>query len=355
DLSRETGISAPTVSKAVNDLLKLGFLEETTQSNNSLGRPGMKVRLATQKSRVLGIVLDSEECVVVPALLDGTTEDEKAIRFTPPDDYLDLLKQLAAAIASLSAGSDVSVLGIGISSPGLISFSSQTSLLVPSMEVLGSQCIAVDLERETGFTTLAMQESRALCLAENLFGSARFLKDFVMMDVGTWLSLGIFSNGSLFNGNDGLTGQLGHITVDPAGSRCRCGNQGCLGTIATDKALTASVNARSGQSLTVAELFQRIRSGAMRVDAELSQVTDYLAIGVAAVINLFNPGTIYLHGRMLGVTSDFLGSLIRSVRQRALPPSFEQCTIQAATVNRLHGAVAAIVHHLTLNVGPRLG
>ena len=81
---------------------------------------------------------------------------------------------------------------------------------------------------------------------------------------------------------------------------------------------------------------------------------EYLAVGIATVVNLFNPSTLFLHGGLFASDPALLARAIEKARRRSLGPSFEACRILPSRgINRL-GAVAGIVHHLTESIAPEL-
>ena len=80
-LTRVSGLTAPTVSKAVDSLLRRGFVEEVDPLEQSLGRPGRLVRMAAESAAVLGVVIDAEACCVVAAGLDGKVSEAQTRRF----------------------------------------------------------------------------------------------------------------------------------------------------------------------------------------------------------------------------------------------------------------------------------
>lgn len=354
DLTRETGISAPTVSKAVVDLLDSGLLEEGEAPDNALGRPGKRLQLAQDSAQVIGIVLDPHTCEILPASLSGRIDTARRISFATPGQYDALREKLKDSVAELTVDPTTATLGIGISTPGLVNEADQESLFSPNLQAINHQSPAYDLTNDTGFTTVSIQESRALCLAERFYGKARGLDDFAMMDITTGLGLGVFSGGELLSGLNGFAGELGHITVDPAGRLCGCGNHGCLETLATDTALAAMVSDRLGQPIGVTELLRQIRNSDLQVAEELNRVCEYLSIALAAAINLFNPSNLFLHGRFLTISDAVMEQVVRMTQNRTLAPSFENCEIQMAGTTKRQAAIAAIVHHLTRAAGPRV-
>ena len=90
-MARGSGMSAPTVSKAVVSLIRNGFLEETEASEAGFGRPGKLLQLSEHKANVLGVVIDAETCWIGSARLDGAVAEEQSISFPTPKSYDDLL------------------------------------------------------------------------------------------------------------------------------------------------------------------------------------------------------------------------------------------------------------------------
>src|ERR1700761_6366194 len=91
EVVRYSGISAPTVSKAMASLLRSGLLEETDAPEPSRGRPAKTLRLATERAQVLGVVIDAEECRVVAAGFDGKLRDDSLRTIATPGNYETLI------------------------------------------------------------------------------------------------------------------------------------------------------------------------------------------------------------------------------------------------------------------------
>ena len=352
DLTRETGISAPTVSKAVAALLSSGLLEEGTAPENAVGRPGKKLQLAGSSAQVLGVVLDAAECQLVTASLAGVIDEFRTRKFKTPGSYENLLEQLNQHLQTMIEETESMTLGVGLSVPGLQD--GAECLVSPNMPVLNRQTPATDLESRLNVTCVSVQEVRALCVAERLYGAASGLNDFAVLDVTTGLGMSAFSRGELLTGHSGLAGELGHITVDPTGRLCGCGNHGCLETLATDSALAALISERLKRPLRIEEVLSGLQDGSLQAPDELNRVLEYLSIAMAATMNLLNPSHLLIHGHMLKISDDILPRAIRMTQRRTLAPNFAACEIQAAVTTKTEAAVAGIVHHLTAAFGPRV-
>ena len=354
EVARRLGLSAPTVSKAVVSLLDAGLLEESEAAKQGLGRPAAQLRLATQTARVLGIVIDVTHCQVVAAGLDGQLHPDRQRRFATPDSYPQLLDALAEQAGELMDGAGVATLGVGISMPGLIDRRERRGVLSPNVPLTNGHALGRDLEARLGVECVLLQESHALCLAERYYGNARGLDDFAMLDVSAGVGLGVMTGGRLLAGHLGLAGEIGHVTVVEDGRPCGCGNRGCLETVAGDSALAWRASRKAGRKLTLDQALERARAGKLDLAEELEETLKYLAVGVAAVINLFNPATLFIHGRLFEFDPAAFGRLVVLAGKRTLTPSFAACQIVQARGSKRQGAVAGIIQHLTSAVGPSL-
>ena len=351
-IARSSGISAPTVSRAVESLLQAGLLEEMDAREAVPGRPARKLRLARISAQVVGVVIDAEECSVSVAGLDGRVTNEALVRFETPSSYTDLIDACSAAVNRCASSNDISTLGAGISVPGLIDARNNISILSPNVPQTNGHSPAADLAMVLPFPCVMIHETQGLCLAESRYGAARGRDDFAMLDISTGIGLSVMDGGRILSGHSGLAGEIGHITVNPNGRQCGCGNTGCLETVASDTALARLVGARHNCHLSIEQVLAMARTGEYWPDEELSAVLDYLTIGVAAIINLFNPGAIFIYGRLFELNDSVFDDLIQRVGRRTLPPSFSDCQIVRAQANKQQAAHAGIIEHLLDSVAP---
>lgn len=354
EVARRLSLSAPTVSKAVATLLRSGLVEESAVAEPTLGRPAVLLRPATQSAQVLGVVIDADCCQVVSAGLDGKLHDEFCAPFATPNTYESLIDQLTECAVAVMARPGVETLGVGVSLPGLIDYRQERGVLSPNVAITNGQSPSRDLCTRLGVECVMLQESHGLCLAERFYGNAQSLDDFAMLDVSVGVGLGVMSGGRLLQGHSGLAGEIGHIAVVENGRQCGCGNRGCLETVASDSALAWRVSRRLGRKIGADRVIELARSGKEDLSAELAETCHYLAVGVAAVINLFNPRTLFIHGRVFDADHRLFSRLVEQVRQRALPPSFADCRIVQAKGNKRQGAISGIIQHLTSSIGPSL-
>ncbi|MBY0229233.1 MAG: ROK family transcriptional regulator [Gemmataceae bacterium] len=342
EVSRHAGLSAPAVSRAVASLLRSGLLEEGAEAEATGGRPALRLRLANASSQVVGIAVDTDSCLLVSAGLDGVPHG-RPVGIDTPETYEGLIDALARAARRISRPG-AALLGVGLSLPGLIDSRTGRGVLSPNLPMTDGRCPAADLAEALGVECRLLQESHALCLAEMAHGH----DDFAVLDVHTGVGLGVVSGGRLLAGHRGMAGEIGHVTVVPDGRACACGNRGCLETVANDASLAWRVSKRLGRKVGLEQAL------GLATLAELDDACKYLAVGVAAVVNLFNPARLFVHGRLFDADPALFDRMVKSAAKRALKPPFADCSIQRATGTKWQGAVAGIIQHVTGRHSPEV-
>jgi predicted NBD/HSP70 family sugar kinase len=355
DIVRQTGLSAPTVSKAAASLQKARLLEEGDAEGPAIGRPAMKLRLATSSAQVLGVVIDVKHCWTLASGLDGQLHDKRARRVDTPGNYHDLIDLLVKNARELMAKPGVMTLGVGVTVPGLVDHQNNLGVLSPNLHSLEGHSPGRDLSERLGIDCVMMQDQHALCAAERYHGMAKGLDDFVYLDVSSGVGLGVMSGGRILLGHSGFAGEIGHITIEPRGRRCGCGNLGCLETVASDAALAWRVSRRLGRTVDIDEVIRVARAGKLNLEKEFNEVVGYLAIALATVINIFNPATLFVHGQLFDADGSLFARVLERTEKRALGPSFADCQIIRARGSKRQGAVAGVIQHLIDAVVPVRG
>jgi len=354
DVCRLSGISAPTVSKTVAILLEAHLVEEIDIQPTSPGRPSKLLRLASESVQVVGVVVGTRRCWVLTAGLDGKLDETHMFQFATPGSYEGIVEEVVSRVAELHEKRKLPILGVGISIPGLLNRRESRTVFSPNLHQTDGQQLGLDLQRRLEVETVLLQEAYALSLAERTYGQARGLRDFAMLDASEGLGLGVFSGGQYIDGHSGLGCELGHITVDPRGRLCGCGNHGCLETVATDAALARALVGREVDTVEVDEILALFQAGQLASTADFQLSLEYLAIGVSAVMNLFNPTQVFIYNRFLSAESWLFRQVADLARRRALRPIADDCELKLAKGSKRQGAIAGIIHHLTTARGPAL-
>lgn len=351
DLARATGVSSPTASRVVSDLLETGLVEEIELSFKQRGRPGRLYRLAAKSQYIAGVCVNVAECEIFWAGLDGIIERETFIKFPTPATYEELLDEIVSRFQEAEASREGRCHGLGLSLPGLLEDSGLVAFS-PNMHILDKRNVGPDLEKRLNVSVVSLHEVHALSLAELMLGEADGLSNFAVVDLTEGLGMGAFLGGRFMQGTSGFAGELGHITVVPDGRPCGCGNRGCLETVATDRALQRALSEKRNRELSMDEVLALVQSGEAK--AEFNQFIGYLGIAVAAVINLFNPQAVILYGRIFECREIVIPALEREIATRALQPAAEDCRLIVAHADKASGTLGALLDSMFSRVGPVL-
>lgn len=293
DLTRLTGISAPTISKAVASLTDAELLEAREAHGNKTGRPARLYSLAAQTAQILGLVIKPTGATLVAGGIDCRIESHRRIAIDLPDTYPQLLDRIAEHAAGLLGQSDARPLGLGVSVPAMLNPQTMPMLHAPSIPLLDGRPFAGDLQRRLGLHTVVMKQAHALCLAQRLaFLDDVPLDDFVLVDATAPMALGIVLAGQLFTGAHGRAGVL----------------------------------------------------------PDMADQTD-LATIIACAINRYDPRAVFVHADPpLG--EPLPQSLLDQVAAKALPESLKGCRIGPAAADLNQAPLAAYLNHLIDSMTP---
>ena len=233
------------------------------------------------------------------------------------------LERLCALLDRLKAGAGAQggrVAAVGLGVPGLLSNDGvlRSSVNLVALEGLN---LAELVSARIGLPVAALNDANASAVGEQRFGAGRPFASSIMLTLGTGVGAGLILDGRLWTGIDGVAGEFGHITVEPNGRRCGCGNTGCLEQYASATAIAAlafgmGLHAGGGR-LDAACVAALAREGDPKACAVFQQAGAYLGIAAAGVINLLNLEAIILGGGV-AESFDLLAPALRSeIRERA--------------------------------------
>jgi N-acetylglucosamine repressor len=334
-------------------LLEAGYLEEIEIPEVRVGRPPKKLRLAREKSQILGVVIAPGMCWVVASGLDGELSEGRTRKIRTPDSYDALIDGLVGQAQALMAGPGPETLGAGVCIPGLVEEQRGVSVLAANLPIIEGRSPATDLAERLGIECVPLQAKHALCLAERHIGEIHGIEDSVVLDFSTGVGMGMVSRGRLLQGADGFAGEVGHITIEPEGRPCSCGSRGCLQTVASDPSVAARVARRLRRPIDIDEVVVLSQAEQLDLSEEVEEVVRYLSIGIATVINILNPSAVFLHGQLFDLEANLFPRLLEGIRRRTLRPLFDGCRIVRARGDKRQGAVVAILDHLIDSFTPR--
>lgn len=347
ELARLTNLNKATVTNLVNDLIKNRFIREVGETNDKrAGRREVLLDLNPQR----GCLLSAEIGVGFVAVVctNFTAEIAWKHRETIEDlepkfllkETVKLLKK-ARKIGEKKCGA---LQGIAVGIPGLIDRESGNLLFAPNLNWRNVEILSY-LKKHFDQPIFIDNEATFAALGEQFFGAAKSFNNVLYISAGVGIGGGLIINGQLFNGAAGYASEFGHLTMNPLGMICACGNRGCWETQASQSALfreirtaiskgkSSILETTTGQNLQWLSV-QKIVEAAKAKDAialkALKKIGVFLGIGTDSLIKAFNPQLV-VFGGILSIAEDFLlPEIEKEIRQRNLLETFDETRVVVA-------------------------
>lgn len=239
--------------------------------------------------------------------------------------------------------SDLRLTGVGIGVPGFILLKQGFITNSNNLPYLENYPVRDAIEQKLGTPIILENDANAAALGEKWMGAGRSVEDLVLLTLGTGVGGGIIMNGRVLHGMDGMAAELGHLTIDPFGPPCGCGNLGCLEKLASATAVEslAMLMSLSAHPLTSKEVYELALGGNVKAQAIFGQMGRALGIGLANLINTFNFPLYLLSGGMLPAWDLFWPELEAQVKMRSFTYRNSKTRIEPATLGNEAGLIGA--------------
>jgi predicted NBD/HSP70 family sugar kinase len=349
DIARWTGLSRSTVSSLVSDLQDSGLVVEqdgeTARTRAGAGRPPVLLALEPAAGVALGVDFGHSHLRVAVADLSSRILAERHQRLDvdrAATEALDAAAELVdEVLAEAGVGrGDVVAVGMGLPGPidritGVVG----SSVILPGWAGLRP---AAELERRIGMGVEVDNDANLGALAEVMFGVARGAGDVIYLKVSSGIGAGVVMGGRLQRGATGLAGELGHVLADPGGRVCRCGNRGCLETVAAAPALLELMRASHGPDLSVADLLALATEGDVGASRVLTDAGRAIGQSLSVLVNSLNPERVVFGGDLSTAGESLLDGVRESLRRFALPGAVEAVRLQIGVLGDRAGVLGAL-------------
>lgn len=242
-----------------------------------------------------------------------------------------LIETMAQAITEVKGGFEVG--GACVAVPGLILASENKVIFAPNLHEIEDIRLDEEIGRRTDLMVTVENDANAAAWGEFRFGAGKGLEHMVFITLGTGVGGGIITHGVLLRGAQGAGGELGHVTIDPTGPRCGCGNYGCLEALASGTAIQRRArevaNERPNSALGRLAIERQVlgedvtrlaQEGDEASISVLEETGRWLGIGLAGFVNTFNPEVIAVGGGASQAGELILESARKEVQLRARSP-----------------------------------
>jgi glucokinase-like ROK family protein len=363
DIAKITRLSAPTITRIVDSLIKNEKLViDLGLGASEGGRPPNLVSFAAESRFIIGVDIGRTNISAALADLDATIVQEDMRPTGADEGYERVIERVTSIIEELIAKSRVDrryIMGVGLAVGGLMDRKRGIIEFSPDFHWRNVDP-ASTLAAAVGLPVMIDNVTRVAAIGELHYGIGERFRNFICINIGYGIGAGIIIDGMPFYGSHGVSGEFGHIMVDKHDRRlCNCGNYGCLEAIASGYGIARTVRERilGGEESTLIAACggdMDLISTSMVVDAAnlgdglsrdvLREAMEYLSIGVVNVINLFDPEAVILCGRVALAGELVLEPIRTAVESRSINVNRKDIHIGIAT----YGARAALMGSLAL-------
>jgi glucokinase len=306
---------------------------------------------------IVGIDIGGTNIVVGTVAEDGSELLGLVSEPTLPEQGADAIVARIVKLtrASIAQAGGREIAGVGIGSPGPLDTKKGIVLLTPNLGWVNMP-LRDRLASALGLPATLDNDANCAIFGEWWRGAARGVNHVVGLTIGTGIGGGIVLDGQIYHGASDIAGEIGHMTIDSNGRRCKCGNYGCLEAYASGPAIAAravegiEAGAESALPQYVANDLSRITAQVVYEAAHdgdayaLEMVRDtakLLGAGVANIINIFNPEVVVICGGVTLAGTKLFGPLRSEVQRRAFKPAWEACRILPAALTGTAGVYGA--------------
>lgn len=332
EIAKVTGITPPTVSSIVKELMDEKLVVESILGESQGGRKPTMLLLNRNDHYVIGVDAGSDSIKACVSDLVGTilVRSELPLQaHTTIDSFLAVLIQAIQLVIKEMGVEGSKVFGIGIAMHGVVDVAAGISLYSANSGLRNVHIKEV-LENTFDLQVIVENNSRAMALGEYWFGDYGLLKSFAVVNIGRGVGSGIIEEGKLRYGAQEIAGEIGHMTISLDGEKCSCGNQGCFETFVTGDAIVRSAKKQipdAPDDLTGEKVYEFALKGHTAYQKVLEEIGVLIGIGIVNLIHAVNPEKIVLGGGVMKSHDFLMPSILATIQQRALTEKARKNTL----------------------------
>ena len=317
DVVRLTNLAPPTVSRIIAFLINSNVISEMRGNSKSVGRKPFYLTFEGTNFKVLSVEISYTYVRFAVIDLNGKIHKTSEIKTSTSINNKEL-KALISKNAEEYLSKYEDIFAFGISSPGRVDPKNTLIISVPNLKNIKN--FSFDTISSTfGKPVFVSNDANAEALAEMYFGMGKDVDDFLLLHIGFGIGGGVVLNKKLYAGNFGVSGEIGHISVDKDfGLECDCGNRGCVELYANlNKILNEIGKATNRTNLTIEEAYEILKNEndiALKVVHEKGEIIGNMLV---SVVNLVSPKRIIISGPITTIANFIIPSIKITLNERS--------------------------------------
>jgi N-acetylglucosamine repressor len=329
DIARATHLTRTTVSDIVSELMQGGLVDEIGIGSSRGGKAPILLSVVENSRTLIGLDLAQNQFSGAVINLCGKLSESISLPVNERDgdEALDLVYEILDLLVE-AAGT--SLVGIGIGTPGLVN--TRDGIVVQAVNLDWSDLPLADLLRERyRLPVCVLNDSQAAAMGEYTYG-AEFAerKNLIVINARHGIGAGIVIDGQLFQGDGGGAGEIGHVVVvRENGLLCRCGNYGCLETVASAQAILKRVRhlvsqsantllPQQAQEITWDTVKAAYTAGDGLVHQVVLEAASYIGLAISGLVGMLNIHNIVLSGELTCFGAPWLEAIHETMMKTSL-------------------------------------
>ncbi len=343
EIARITSLTRTTVSDVVTGLLAEGLVQEVGIGESSGGKSPILVSLVKDSRYMISLNLAHDQFCGAVVNLRGEIKDMEVVPVSGRDGQ-DALVLVYDLLDRLVQKHWQPLVGIGVGTPGLVN--TREGLVINAVHLDWQNLpLARLLHDRYDLPVHIMNDSQAAAIGEYVYGGGyQADENLVVINIRQGIGAGILMNGRLFQGDGGSAGEIGHMVVQENGELCRCGNHGCLETLASARAVVqratallpvypSSVLAEDPRNITLDILQQAFGAGDPLARKVVLDAGHYLGLSIASLISMLNIQRFVLIGDMTGFGRPWLEAVRHAATHGTLARLAEDTRIEVGKLD----------------------
>lgn len=324
EIAESTGLAKSTVSIALNELRRAGMVVDGIMENGrsaGVGRPATAVSLNPQAGTCVGLLVGSEHVQLIVADVSHAVLAGHTVYVDP-----DYTPAEAAAVAARLLDQSYeenrlsrdTLLGVGIALGSPVNPNDGRMLRAGGMPTWAGVDVRAIFEPALQQTVIADNESNCSAVAEMMWGAAVGYDDFILFTLDIGIGGAIVSRGQVISGIAGAAGEFGHMSLDPQGPLCRCGNRGCLEMYASMREPVRLASKRYCRPMSIGDVIAMARDGDVGCRRLIEDTAEMAGRGLGLIGAALNPPLIVVGGRLAAAGEMLLAPLEASFNKHTL-------------------------------------
>lgn len=329
ELSRKTGLSKMSVTNIISDFIKDGFIkEEDIEPVKGQGRNPITLTISDNAPKIAGLFIHREECVAVLCDMKLNILDKASETITERNssEFPQIIFRVIDSI--FAAGKNERIAGIGVGAVGPVDIEKGMILNPPNFFGIHDFEMIDFLKERYKMPVYLDSLNNCAAMAEKYYGLGRHWQDFIFVGITNGIGSGIISDDKIFRNSNGLTSELGHVSIDWQGNRCSCGNRGCLETYIGARVIEKSFERLTGEKCNFRQVCHRAQQGNQQADAILRDMAEKLACALTSAVNLLNPQAILIGHEGCSIPDVYLEYLEEVINARKLSGQYRKIKVK---------------------------